>query len=294
MIGYGASRIHRAVRARRGRALADDDARSVTKTWVVLAILVLFTHVLNDFSTVYGTQLFTPFSDRQFGLPAVPVIDPVYTLIMLAGLFIAWRRGWSRPQARGMTLGALVLSTGYLLLALAQNERARDLVLRRSRRAGTHRHRLRGDDDHVLALAAPDRDARAPKACMSVMYRPSTRAPSTGPASRASHGPKRWPMPRSPPRKAPIYRRFARGIIHPHIVEGAQGDLFLRLGDIALRLAGRGFCAGCGAWNGRSWKIADGLAIAGEGLRFMQRSAANAHVVRALLQAKAGQDNDIF
>jgi len=292
VIGYGAARIHRAVRARRGRAFTDDDARSLTKTWVLLAILVLVTHVLNDFATVYGTQLFAPFSDRQFGLPAVPVIDPVYTLILIGGLVLAWRRGWARPQARGMTLGALVLSTGYLLLALAQNERARDLVLAD---LGAQ-ERIVTDYEVTTTMFSPwlRRIVTQEPESLHIGY-VSTLRPREINWTRIDREPQAEVLADAAlatPEGA-IYRRFARGIIHPHIVEGAEGGLYLRVGD--MRYASPG-AALRGMW-GVEWPLAegeDGLVIAGEGLRFMQRSDANAHVLRALFQAKAGQENDVF
>jgi len=280
------------VRARRGRAFTDADASSLTKTWALLAILVLVTHVLNDFSTVYGTQLFAPFTDRQFGLPAVPVIDPVYTLILLAGLFIAWRRGWSRPQARGMTLGALVLSSGYLLLALAQNDRARDLVFADP----GAQERIVTDYEVTTTMFSP------------WLRRIVTREPDSlhiGYVSTINPRAINWTRITREPRaealadaalatpEGVIYRRFARGLIHPHIVEAREGELFLRIGD--MRYASPG-AALRGMW-GVEWPLvenADGLAIAGEGLRFMQRTQADAHVLRALFQAKAGQENDVF
>ncbi len=292
LIGYGAARIHRAVRARRGRAFTDDDARNVTKTWVLLSILVLVTHVLNDFATIYGTQLFAPFSDRQFGLPAVPVIDPVYTLILLAGLFLAWRRGWARPQARGMTLGALVLSTGYLLLALAQNERARDLVFADP----GAQERIVTDYEVTTTMFSPwlRRIVTREPDSLHVGYI-STLSPRAITWTRIAREPQAEALADAAlaTPEGVIYRRFARGLIHPHIVEDAERDLYLRIGD--MRYASPG-AALRGMW-GVEWPLAesaDGLVIAGEGLRFMQRTQADAHVLRALFQAKAGQDNDVF
>ncbi len=292
LIGYGAARSHRAVRNRRGQPFADPDARAVTKTWMLLAILVLVTHVLNDFATVYGTQLFAPFSERQFGLPAVPVIDPFYTLILIGGLALAWRGGWVRPRARGMTLGALVLSTGYLLLALAQNERARDLVFADP-----------GAQERIVTDYEVTTTMFSPWLRRIVTQEPESR--HIGYVSTLRPREINWTrIEREPQAEAladealatpegAIYRRFARGIIHPHIVARDDGTRFLRIGD--MRYASPG-AAIRGMW-GVEWPLVegeDGLVIAGEGLRFMLRPEANAHVLRALFQAKAGQENDVF
>jgi len=75
--------------------------------------LHVVTHPLLDAMTVYGTQLALPFSDHPFGVGSVFIIDPLYTLPLLAGV------GWAlatRGAGRGMAANAagLVLSTAYL------------------------------------------------------------------------------------------------------------------------------------------------------------------------------------
>jgi inner membrane protein len=80
--------------------------------WCVAAWLVFVTHVLLDLLTIYGTRCFLPFDDGAYGLGSVFVVDPLYTLPMLAGLFLlALRRG--APGRRWNTIG-LVVSTAYL------------------------------------------------------------------------------------------------------------------------------------------------------------------------------------
>ena len=48
--------------------------------------LVLFTHIILDAFTAYGTQLFLPFSDCRFGWDSINVVDPVYTIPLILGL----------------------------------------------------------------------------------------------------------------------------------------------------------------------------------------------------------------
>lgn len=84
--------------------------------WLLAVWLVLITHALLDAFTIYGTQLFLPFSDYPVGLGSIFIIDPLYTLPLLAGgLAGAWlaRRGDRRASKRWNAAG-LVLSTLYL------------------------------------------------------------------------------------------------------------------------------------------------------------------------------------
>lgn len=76
--------------------------------------LCLSTHALLDAFTVYGTQLLWPLSDHPFGIGSVFIIDPLYTLPLLAAT--AWAlciRAWT-PRFGRVLAAALLLSTGYL------------------------------------------------------------------------------------------------------------------------------------------------------------------------------------
>ncbi len=101
--------------------------------WLILITVALWSHPLLDVCTHYGTQLLSPFTDRRFALPAIPVIDPLYTLMLLVGLAAA---AWSPLHpAQRMTTLALLASTGYLLLGLklnadAENWARKDLASR--------------------------------------------------------------------------------------------------------------------------------------------------------------------
>jgi len=69
------------------------------KRWWLAVWLVLITHPLLDGMTVYGTQLLLPFSDHPFALGSIFIIDPLYTLPLIAGLVVALRRdGDARGQ----------------------------------------------------------------------------------------------------------------------------------------------------------------------------------------------------
>lgn len=83
------------------------------RRWWLALWLALVTHPLLDTMTVYGTQLALPFSDWPFGVGSVFIIDPLYTLPLLAGA--VWALA-SRGSPRGLRANAagLVLSTAYL------------------------------------------------------------------------------------------------------------------------------------------------------------------------------------
>lgn len=102
------------------------DRRDALSPWIGLCIWALVTHPLLDLFTVYGTQLLAPLSNHRFTLSAVPIIDPIYTgILLLAVIFgcIFHRRVWSSIIAASATL---VLSSGYLFYGLAQNDDAYD------------------------------------------------------------------------------------------------------------------------------------------------------------------------
>ena len=93
------------------------------RAWIVAFTLALVSHPLLDLMTPYGTQLLMPFSDTRFAIWAMPIIDPVYTLLLLTGWILAWRR----PRWRTASLAGLGLSTAYLGYAWYLNERAGDI-----------------------------------------------------------------------------------------------------------------------------------------------------------------------
>lgn len=86
---------------------------SIWRRWWLALWLALVTHPLLDAMTVYGTQLALPFSSHPFGVGSVFIIDPLYTLPLLAGT------GWALVT-KGANYGlranaiALAIATAYL------------------------------------------------------------------------------------------------------------------------------------------------------------------------------------
>ncbi len=96
-----------------------NQARLYGRWWWALW-LALVTHPLLDLMTIYGTQVFQPFTDEAYGLGSMFIIDPVYSLPLLAGVIAALR---VKTVGRALAINgwALAFSTVYLAWsALAQ------------------------------------------------------------------------------------------------------------------------------------------------------------------------------
>jgi len=85
---------------------------------ILAGILAYLSHPLLDAATTYGTQLFWPFSRLRVGLDIISIIDPLFTLIVLAGCIAAFR---NRPR---LVYAALALTVVWLTLGYVQRERA--------------------------------------------------------------------------------------------------------------------------------------------------------------------------
>lgn len=87
---------------------------SFQRTWW-FSWLALITHLLLDTFTSYGTQLFLPFSNYRASFDSVNIVDPLYTVPLLVGLFLSLYWFKQAPNRSKYTAWALVLSTAYLL-----------------------------------------------------------------------------------------------------------------------------------------------------------------------------------
>jgi inner membrane protein len=86
--------------------------------WINLSFWGLFTHILLDCFTTYGTQIFVPFSSFRVAWDTIAIIDPFYTvpfLLCILALMFFYR---TRPERRILNYIGLGLSTSYLILAL--------------------------------------------------------------------------------------------------------------------------------------------------------------------------------
>ncbi|MEJ2274422.1 MAG: metal-dependent hydrolase [Woeseiaceae bacterium] len=81
--------------------------------WLAAVVLALVTHPLLDAHTAYGTQLLWPFTVTPASWSTIFIIDPLFTLPLLAGV-IAVALWASQPAGRKVLVAGIALSTGYL------------------------------------------------------------------------------------------------------------------------------------------------------------------------------------
>jgi inner membrane protein len=106
--------------------LASRGERAHFKHWLLAVWLALVTHPLLDAFTIYGTQLFKPFSDYPVGIGSIFIIDPLYTLPLILGLVLALRM----RQYAGLRWNALALalSCAYLLWSVVAQWHVKNVV----------------------------------------------------------------------------------------------------------------------------------------------------------------------
>jgi inner membrane protein len=81
--------------------------------WLAAILMALLTHPLLDAHTAYGTQLFWPFGGFPVFWSTLFIIDPIYTLPLLAGMLAVIIRPTSRTASRCLIAG-LTASMIYL------------------------------------------------------------------------------------------------------------------------------------------------------------------------------------
>jgi inner membrane protein len=93
--------------------------RSEALTLWLCCLVAYVSHCLLDAATSYGTVLFWPISDVRVGWDLISIIDPIFTLALLAGLVVAvvWRKTSAATIALGF--GAFYLVFGGLQHARA-------------------------------------------------------------------------------------------------------------------------------------------------------------------------------
>ena len=88
------------------------------KNWSWLAFWSIVTHPMLDWFTIYGTQLFQPFSNYPAAIDSIFIIDPIYTLPLVAGLILCMTRDRSDRKRQRINRLTLAATTAYLLLGV--------------------------------------------------------------------------------------------------------------------------------------------------------------------------------
>ena len=106
VVAWAAVRLHPATRRfRRG--------------WLVLAFLALVTHPLLDCFTVYGTQVFLPFSDLPVGWSTIFIIDPAFSVPVILGVLAALVLSRERGLGHRLNHAGLAIGVAWLALTVA-------------------------------------------------------------------------------------------------------------------------------------------------------------------------------
>lgn len=89
--------------------------------WLLAVFLTFITHAILDSFTVYGTQLFLPFTNYPVGWNTIFVIDPMYTLPLLIAIigFLIIRNKSFALKTNKM---ALALSSLYLIWGIVAQQ----------------------------------------------------------------------------------------------------------------------------------------------------------------------------
>ncbi|MDJ0802908.1 MAG: metal-dependent hydrolase [Desulfobacterales bacterium] len=98
------------------------DTQRYYRRWVLLSLIILEAGVLLDLLTIYGTQIFWPFDTTPMALPVLFIIDPFFTLPMLAGVLAALVLKRKNALGHRLNTAGLVLSLTYLVWAFAAAE----------------------------------------------------------------------------------------------------------------------------------------------------------------------------
>ncbi|MCI5057580.1 MAG: metal-dependent hydrolase [Flavobacteriales bacterium] len=95
---------------------------SFQRLWL-FSFLALFTHVLLDAFTTYGTQLFLPFTDWRVSFDSINIVDPFYTVPLLLGVLgsVFWYEKQSKKRSVPNSVG-LIISSLYLLFTLGNKQ----------------------------------------------------------------------------------------------------------------------------------------------------------------------------
>jgi inner membrane protein len=120
---------------RKKTEIAGDDETAILKKdrpsfwWLYGCVLAaLVSHPLLDIFTSYGTQIFLPFTHTRYAFDAVPIVDLIYTPILIFTLLACYIVRKIKMESRAITLiigwAGFLLSSGYIAMGLVFHDRA--------------------------------------------------------------------------------------------------------------------------------------------------------------------------
>jgi len=113
-----------------------------TRDYQWLFFWSLFTHPILDCFTMYGTQLFAPFSDQRVAWSSISVADVFYTVPFIICLFIASTFHKSSPKRRFWNYLGIGISSLYLLFTLFHKQKINNTFAEALKTENIDAHRL--------------------------------------------------------------------------------------------------------------------------------------------------------
>ena len=104
------------------------------KDWVQLFFWALFTHIVLDSFTPYGTQWFLPFSDFRVAFNNISVADPLYTVPFLVCMIVLMFFSRKSKQRRNWLNAGLLISSAYMIFTIG-NKLQMDSLFEKSLKA---------------------------------------------------------------------------------------------------------------------------------------------------------------
>lgn len=213
--------------------------------WSGLFVLVFATHALLDAFTGYGTQLWLPFSNKRVAWHGLSIIDPAFTLPLIAALLYGLIKGFGRPRAMTAALVALAMVTAYQVVTVRWQDRAMARVVAHLEQSGIEAERV-----FVTPMPPTSLLRRA-----VVLTEDEVRTGFFSLASASDMG--QWtvaPRDRSPEVAAlmasaegRVFDWFAAGIVAGRVTEDGGGQRRVQIDD--LRFGVPGTAANTGLWG---------------------------------------------
>ena len=97
------------------------------RDWQWLMFWALFTHPILDCFTMYGTQLFAPFSKTRVAWSTISVADPLYTVPFIICLIVASTFHRSAAKRRFWNYLGIGISSAYLLFTVYNKQRMNNM-----------------------------------------------------------------------------------------------------------------------------------------------------------------------